>query len=100
MVLTASPLAVKPPPETVTAEMVTLEFPVFVSVTVCVGVLPSTTLPKLRAVELAESTLVGAIPVPLIVIVAGLVGALLTTEILPVTELVVVGANRALKVVL
>lgn len=41
--------------------MVTLEVPVFVTVTLCVVVLPTPTVPKLTAVRLAESMPVPAV---------------------------------------
>ena len=52
-----TPLALKPAPETVTFEIVTLELPAFVSVTVCVLLLDTFTLPKLKedALELRSS---------------------------------------------
>ena len=49
------PLPLNPAPETFTCEMVTLELPLFVSVTVCVLLVPTNTLPKLKLVGLAES---------------------------------------------
>ena len=50
----ATPLALKPVPETLTVEMVTFEFPVFVNDTACVLLLPTVTLPKLRLAGIAE----------------------------------------------
>lgn len=49
------PPALNPAPDAVTAEIVTLVFPVFVTVTICVVVDPTVTLPKLRFGGLAES---------------------------------------------
>src|SRR6266436_1578759 len=46
--------------------MLTLELPVLVSVTVCMALLPTVTLPKLRLAGLAVSCGVSATPVPLI----------------------------------
>lgn len=47
-----TPVALKPAPETVTFEMVMLEFPAFVSVTVFALLLETSTLPKLKDDEL------------------------------------------------
>ena len=49
------PLAEKPLPDTLTEEIVTLELPVLVSVTVFDAFDPSTTLPKLKPEGLEES---------------------------------------------
>src|SRR3989449_6837764 len=65
MVLALTPLALKPAPVTVTPEMVTLEFPLLVSVTGNPLLPPTFTLPKLRLVGLAPSKNVAATPVPL-----------------------------------
>ena len=48
-------LELKPAPATSTCEIVTLEFPVFVSVTFCVPLLDTFTLPKFKALELELS---------------------------------------------
>ena len=50
-----TPLALKPAPEAVTLEMVTLELPVFVRVAANVLLLPSLTFPKFKLVGLATS---------------------------------------------
>jgi hypothetical protein len=47
------PVMLKPVPETLAAEMVMLAVPEFVSVIVCVPLLPRTTLPKLTGEGLA-----------------------------------------------
>jgi len=44
-----SPLAVKPAPETLSCEMLTLELPVLLKVTVWLPLLPTFTFPKLNA---------------------------------------------------
>jgi hypothetical protein len=54
-VIPATPVALNPAPDAVADEMVTLEFPVFVRVTVSELLLPSFTLLKLRLVGLAVS---------------------------------------------
>jgi hypothetical protein len=51
--------AVKLAPETAVRSMVTVEVPVFVTVTLCVVDLPTPTVPKLTVVRLADS-----MPVP------------------------------------
>ena len=55
IVLELTPLALKPAPEAVTLEIVTLEFPLFVRVTGNVLLLPSFTFPKLKLVGFAPS---------------------------------------------
>jgi hypothetical protein len=95
-----TPLALKPAPETVTLEMLTLEFPVFVKVTLEEPLPPTFTLPKLRLVGFTPSRKVAAAPVPLRAIVSGEPGALLVMETLPVALPVAEGANCPLKVVL
>ncbi len=75
----------KPAPETLIWEMLTLELPVSVSVTVCAALLPKFTLPKLRLVGFAVSRKVAVTPVPLRAIASGELGALLTSETAPVT---------------
>src|SRR2546427_7868799 len=100
MVLALTPLALKPAPVTVTPEMVTLEFPLLVSVTGNPLLPPTFTFPKVRLVGLAPSRKVAATPVPLSGIVRGEPGASLTKEIEPLTLPAVVGAKAALNVVL
>src|SRR5947209_19537251 len=100
MVLALTPLALKPAPVTVTPEMVTVEFPLLVSVTGNPLLPPTFTLPKLRLVGLAPSRKVAATPVPLSGIVRGEPGASLTKEIEPLTLPAVAGAKAALNVAL
>ncbi len=95
-----TPLALKPAPETVTFEMLTFEFPVFVKVTLEEPLPPTFTLPKLRPVGFAPSRKVAAAPVPLRAIVRGEPGALLTKETEPVMLPAVVGPKAVLNVVL
>jgi len=87
----------KPAPETVICETVTLELPLFVSVTACVLVVPTNRLLKLKLVGLAVNWNVAATPVPLRAMVAGEFGALLTSETLPVKLPVAAGAKATLK---
>ena len=95
-----TPLALNPVPEGVTAETVTLEFPVLVTVTGKELVLPRLTLPKLRVVGLALRRKVAAIPVPLKGIANGEFVALLTRERAPVSDPGEAGVNNTEKVVL
>ena len=92
-----TPLAVNPAPVAVTVEIFTLALPLFVSATLRELLLPTLTLPKLRLVVLNPSTLVDATPVPLSPIDIGEFGALLTSDIDPVTAPAAVGANTTLK---
>ena len=96
----ATPLALKPVPEAVALEIVTFEFPVLVSVTFSELLLPSFTLLKFKLVGFALNRCVDAWPVPLSEIVIGEFGALLVSEIDPVTLPLLVGLNTALNVLL
>ena len=89
----ASPLMLKPVPETVAWEIVKLAAPLFVKVTVCELVAPVATEPKVIAEGLTPSW--PCAPVPDMEIVVGEFGALLTIEIVPVALPPVVGANCA-----
>jgi hypothetical protein len=93
-----SPLRPKPVPVIVACEMVRLALPELLSVTVCVLLLPTSTLPKARLVGLTVKA--GCTPLPESVMVAGELVALLTTETLPVTLPATVGAKTTLNVVL
>jgi hypothetical protein len=95
-----TPLALNPAPVTVTALIVTLEFPLFVKVTFCEPLLPSPTFPKLKLVGLAPSSCVAATPVPLSPMESGEFGPLFTSEMVPVTLPTDVGAKTALNVAL
>jgi hypothetical protein len=70
-------------------ETVTLALPEFVNVTVCEFVCPVVTLPN--DIVLGEAVSVEDVPVPLSAIAIGELGALLTTEMLPVELPEVVG---------
>src|SRR5437879_11544738 len=76
--------------------MVKLALPELVKVRFCTPVLPTSTLPKLTLGGVTESC--GCTPVPLRAMVLGELGALLTSERLPDTLPVAVGANCTLKV--
>jgi hypothetical protein len=94
-----APLVLNPAPDTVTTEIVTFEFPVFVRVTPSELLLPTLTLLKFRLVGLALSRWVADRPVPLKGIASDEFGVLLTTEMDPVTLPVAVGVKTALNVV-
>jgi hypothetical protein len=96
----ATPFAVNPVPETVTFDTVTLEFPLFVSVTFNELLLFTVTLPKLKLVGFAPSKYVALAPVPLRGITRGEFGALLTREIEPLALPALVGAKSTLRVAL
>lgn len=90
---TVKPLMLKPVPEALAAEIVTLAVPEFVSVIDCDVLPPTRTLPKFTLEGFAVS--VPCDPVPLRAIEAGEPGALLVIEMLPVALPAVVGANWA-----
>ncbi len=73
-----TPDALKPAPDTVTPETVTLEFPALVRVTDCVPVLDTFTLPKLTEDELALRTSVAALTVSVAALLVALPALLLT----------------------
>jgi hypothetical protein len=85
---------------TLTLDIVTFEFPLFVSVTLCEALVPSVTFPKLRFVGLTTSDWVAATPVPLREIKSGEFGPVLTRETDPRAFPAEVGANKTLNVVL
>ena len=91
-----SPLMVKPAPVALACAMVKLAEPELVKVRFCKPVLPTSTLLKLALRGVTESC--GCTPVALRAMVLGEMGALLTSETLPDTLPVVVGANCTLKV--
>lgn len=94
--MTPDPL--NPFPVTPTDEIVMFEFPVFVSVTFCDVLVPTATVPNVRFDGDTLSEYVAAPPVPDNEIAVGEVGALLTTEIEPVTLELLAGLNTALNV--
>jgi len=67
--------------------------PLFVSVIVCVPLLPTATLPKETLPGLAVSVAFAAIPVPVSKMVCGEPGALSVKEMLPVAAPAAVGEN-------
>jgi hypothetical protein len=78
-----TPLSAKCPPETLTFETVTLEFPALVTVTLRSPLLPTATFPKLKLEALVVRSAVAAIPVPLKVTVLGELETSVITETLP-----------------
>jgi hypothetical protein len=92
---TDKPVMLKPVPEALAAEIVTLELPELLSVIVCVPLLPTSTFPKLKVDGLAESAAV--MPLPVREATVGELCALLLIETLPDALPAAVGANCALK---
>lgn len=92
---TVSPMMLKPAPDALAADIVTLAVPVFVKVTGTDPLLPSIRLPKLMLVGLAERA--PCVPVP--VNATEGFDALLTIEMLPEATPVAVGENTAVKFV-
>lgn len=95
-----TPLALNPAPDTFTPEMVTFEFPLFVSVTVSELLLPTATPPKFKLVGFAPSRKVAVWPVPARLIVSCAGEPFVTSAIDPLAAPVEVGAKTALKVTL
>jgi len=95
-----TPLTLNAVPVTVTLEIVTFEFPLFVSAALNELLLPTFTLPKLKLVGLAPSRKVGATPVPLREIASGEPGALLTSEMDPLAAPAAPGEKTVLNVTL
>ncbi len=93
---TDKPVMLKPVPEVLAAEMVTLAVPELLNVKVCVPLLPTSTFPKLKLEGLGVSA--PCTPVPLKVIVAGEFVALLATLTLPGTLPAAAGAKATLRV--
>jgi hypothetical protein len=93
---TDKPAMLKPAPEALAAEIVTLAVPELFNVMVCVPLLPTSTLPKLKVDGLGESA--ANMPVPASEATVGELCALLLIETLPDALPGAVGANSALKV--
>ena len=94
-----TPLALNPAPVTVTLDIVTFEFPLFVSVTLAEPLLPTLMLPKFRLAGLAPSRRVSVTPVPLRLTVTGVLEALLVIVRLPDALPAEVGENAIVAVV-
>jgi len=93
---TDKPVMLKPVPEALAAEIVTLAVPELLNVKVCVPLPPTRTLPKLKLEGLAMSA--PCTPVPLNAIMTGEFVALLATLTLPVTLPAEAGAKATLRV--
>jgi len=93
-----TPEMLKPVPLTFTCETVKLAEPLLVRVIVWLFVLPTFVLPKFSLFGEAPSC--DCVPEPLSEIVSGEFGPSFATEMLPVAEPVVVGANFAVKLTL
>jgi hypothetical protein len=100
VVLAFTPVARYSDPVTPTLEMMTLALPLFVSVTLAEPVELTSTVPKLKLLGLTSSNWLAVVAVPLRGIVMGELGALLDTEIEPVSVPAAVGLNVAVKVAL
>jgi hypothetical protein len=94
-----TPLALNPVPVAVTLEIVTFEFPLFVSVALNELLFPTFTFPKFKLVGFAPSRKVGATPIPLRAMFVGELGALLTSETEPLTLPAEVGRKATVIVV-
>jgi hypothetical protein len=86
-----SPLIPKPVPATVARLIVTLEFPLFVSLTLCVPVCPTITFPNVKAD--GEIVKPACVPVPVIEIARGELEASLKIVRPPFIAPADVGAN-------
>ena len=86
----------KPVPLAVICEMVTLAFPVLLTVTVCVALVPMARFPKLNELGLAESCKMEETPVPLRGMLSAGFEALLVSVILPAMLPANVGAKATL----
>jgi len=76
--------------------MFSVVFPVFVSVTFCVELLPTFTLLNATDAGLIPNCASGAVPIPLSPKTNGDPGAVLVIETLPLSVPAVVGANETL----
>jgi hypothetical protein len=76
-----TPEALKPAPEIVTFEIVIVEFPAFVSVTFCVPLLDTVTLPKLTEEELEFNKRVDVVTVSVAALLVALPALLLTATV-------------------
>jgi len=92
---TDKPAMLKPAPEALAPEIVTLAVPELLSVMVCAPVLPTSTFPKLKLDGLGESA--ASMPLPASEAIVGELRALLVKETLPDMLPGAVGTNCALK---
>lgn len=96
----AAPDVLNPVPVALIVPIVTVELPLFVSVTLCELLLPTATLGNVRLDALAPSRNEGTTLVPERGIVSGEPAALLTSDTDPETAPPLVGVKATLKVVL
>ena len=96
---TVIPLRLKPGPDTVTWEIVTLDPPELVNISFWVELLPTTTVPKFMLDGFGERE-PGAMPVPVSEMLRVGFEALLVTARLPLTAPAVLGENVMLAEVL
>jgi hypothetical protein len=94
---TVKPATLNPVPLSLICETVTLEFPVFVTLTLCVVLVPVAMLPKLSDTGLAVSCSAGATPMPASATTSGELGALFTSVTLPVMLPATAGVNPRVK---
>lgn len=95
-----TPDELNPAPVTLTDPTVTVELPLFVSVTLLELLLATATFPNARLAALLPSDFVTATPVPESAIAVGDPAALLTSETEPDTAPAAAGPNATLNVVL
>ena len=100
VVLAFTPVAPYSDPVTPTVEMITFALPLFLSVTLAEPVELTSTVPKLMLLGLTSSSWLAVVAVPVSGIVMGEPGALLDTDIEPVSVPAAVGLNVAVKVAL
>jgi hypothetical protein len=88
-----TPLTLKPAPEMLTVEIVILEVPAFLSVTLCVLLLDTVTPLKLKKVVLAFNKAVGALTARVAALLVMLPALFETTTVncAPLSEVVVAG---------
>ena len=93
-------MELKPLPLTMAWVTLSAALPVFVMVTDCKALLPTFTLPKAMLAGFTLSPGVAESPVPEREIEVGEFGALLTSEMLPITLPATAGAKRTVKLLL
>jgi hypothetical protein len=94
---TVRPVALKPVPVALIAEMVALVFPLFFKVIVCGSLPPTDTFPNATLPGVATKLEFVATPVPTMLTTCGEPGALSVKVMLPTSAPLAVGENCALK---
>src|SRR5208283_3012791 len=92
------PVTLNPAPLSLICERVTLAFPLLVTVTLCVVLVPVVMLPKLSEAGVTESWRTGEMPVHARATTSGELVVLLTSVRLPVKLLAEAGVNPIVKV--